>query len=44
MEGSVSQALTVEQRIAVARAHNDRVFNQYHPEREYITPDVDLAT
>lgn len=38
----MSKALTVEQRIAVARDYNDRVFNQHHPElaREYVTPDV----
>jgi predicted ester cyclase len=38
----MSQALTVEQRIAVSREYIDVVFNNHHPERaaEYVTPDV----
>lgn len=38
----MSQALAVEQRIAVAREYCDVVFNHHHPERaaEYCTPDV----
>jgi predicted ester cyclase len=39
---SVSQTLTVEQRIAVARDYTTYVFNEHHPERarEYVTSDV----
>jgi len=38
----MSQALTVEQRVAVARDYNHSVFNQHQPERarEYVTTDV----
>jgi predicted ester cyclase len=39
---SVSQTLTVEQRIAVARDYTTYVFNEHHPDRarEYVTPNV----
>jgi predicted ester cyclase len=38
----MSQTLSVEERIAVAREYCDVVFNHHHPERaaEYCTPDV----
>ncbi|MCU1492630.1 MAG: hypothetical protein JWO62_394 [Acidimicrobiaceae bacterium] len=38
----MSQALTVEQRVAICRDYIDVVFNHHHPERapEYVTPDV----
>ena len=38
----MSQTLTVEQRIAVAREYCDVVFNKHQPElaAEYCTPDV----
>ena len=38
----MSQEMTIEQKIAVAREYGDVVFNQHHPERcaEYVTPDV----
>jgi predicted ester cyclase len=38
----VSQTLSVEQRVAVARDFVSVVFNGHHPERaaEYLTPDV----
>jgi predicted ester cyclase len=38
----MSQATSVEQKIAVAREYCDVVFNHHHPERgaDYVTPDV----